>query len=115
MPENAHPRTFPWHDDGVVKRTPPLALAARMVCLLESLQAEACETNNSETAGIWIVHGIADVVRGLEKASQLDAIAVMLTGLEGLVEPGYRARWPLAGQIATEHPVVVPPQEAEAS
>lgn len=115
VPDNTHPRAFPWHDEGVVKRTPPLALAARMACLIGGLEANATESNNSEAVGIWIVDGIAAVIEALEKTGQLDAISTLLTGLEGQVSPDYRARWPLAGQIAAEHPVVVPPQEAEAS
>lgn len=109
--DNTHPHTrepavFPWHDNGVVKRTPPLALAARMACLIEGLEANATEINRSETAGIWIVDGLASVVEGLEKAGKLDAIAVLLTGLEGLIDPTYRARWPLDDQIRAGHPVV---------
>ena len=102
---NTYPDAFPWHDEGVVKRTPPLALAARMACLIEGIEANATETNNSETAGIWIVYGLAMAVEALEKADRLGEIGVMLTGLEGLVDPAYRARWPLAGQIAAEHPI----------
>ena len=109
------PNTFPWHDEGVVRRTPPLALAARMACLLESLQADAVETTNDSEAGIWIGCGIANVVTALEQAGELGTISTLLTGLEGLVAPTYRARWPLARQIAAEHPVVAPLEEAATS
>ena len=111
MPDNTHPRTFPWHDEGVVRRTPPLALAARMACLLTSLQAEACETTNDNEAGIWIGQGVGGAVRALERAGELGEISTLLTGLEGLIPSDCRAGWPLAGQIAAEHPVV----EGEAS
>ncbi len=106
MPDNTHPTAFPWHDEGVVKRTPPLALAARMACLLESLQADAAETANDSEAGTWIVDGLAGIVRALEQAGDLDEIGVLLTGLEGLTPPAHRARWPLASQIAAKHLVV---------
>ena len=114
MPDNTHPRAFPWHDEGVVKRTPPLALAARMVCLLEYLQGSAQETSSDEEP-VWLVDGLMFAVTGLEDAGRLGAVSTLLTGLETLVPPQDRARWPLAGQLAAEHPAVVPPQEAEAS
>ena len=114
MPDNTHPAVFPWHDEGVVKRTPPLALAARMACLLEYLQASAQETSRDEEP-VWLVDGLVFAITGLENADRLGAVSTLLTGLETLVPPQDRSRWPLAGQIAAEHPVVAPLQEAATS
>ena len=105
---DTHPAVFPWHNEGVVRRTPPLSLAARMACLLESLQADAVETTNDSEAATWIGQGVAGMVTALEKAGALDEISTLLTGLEGLAAPGCRARWPLAGFIHGLHESVSP-------
>lgn len=96
-------QAFAWYDNritgsesrAVVK---PLALVARATQLCESLTQQATETSPGES--VWIVYGVAEACKTLVAAGDLGRMGVLLTGLETLIDPEIRAKWPLHEKCA---------------
>jgi hypothetical protein len=81
---------FPWYDSHFLATSHPSAVAvvARALCLVDYHQATARELGDSNA---WLVYGLASVAQSCDA----DSLGVLLTGLETLVPPDVRRRWPL--------------------
>jgi len=99
MPEEVGSKrqAFAWHDDYITGSESkavvhPLALVARVTLLCEDMSQQALEASNEPA---WIGWGIGSACRALVETGDLAGLGVLLTGLETLVPPEIRARWPL--------------------
>jgi len=86
---------FPWHDEFYLRnaKPDPVAVAARVLDLVEDLHATAQEENGDE--GQWIAYGLAQTARALYAGGHVHALGLLLTGLETLVPAERRQKWAL--------------------
>lgn len=85
---------FPWHDENHLRaeRPDPVAVAARVLLLIEHLQDAVQERGDNHG---WLILGLAVTARSLARSGDLHSLAILLAGLETLVPEDDRARWPL--------------------
>lgn len=93
---------FAWYDSAVVGNeskavVDALALIARAAALMEDLTQTARETSNNTD---WLGWGISEAFAALVETGNLGGIGLLLTGLETLVSPQRRAKWPLHDRCA---------------
>ena len=84
--------TFPWHDEYYLKSEHPdtLAVAARVLDLVEDLSATAQEINGDNE---WVLYGLATTARALMASGNSHALGLLLTGLESIVPAERRQNW----------------------
>jgi hypothetical protein len=75
-------------------RVHPLALVARALAVVEYLAGEALQTSGEDS---WVIMGVTGAVCALVGVQRYDDVGLLLRGLELLVPPEQRAKWPLAG------------------
>ena len=85
-------------------RVHPLALAARMLEIVDYLASEPA--NRSEAPVGWIVMGITSAMTALVKHGEYEPAGLLLQALEELVPAENRRRWPLAGWLSEDGPDV---------